>query len=226
MTYFSRFMINPQRRGAWKLLRSPQAMHAAVMATLPPDTDYSEGRILWRLDESKHAPVLYMLSPEKPDLSALAEQAGWQNRPGESAHYGRLLAKLENGQEWAFRLAANPVKRHTNKQTGKREVFPHVTAEQQQAWIRERAPQWGFEVIPTVEGQDIEECPMVSSRQDLAFARRNADGKVGKVTHRKAQFDGALRITDVELFRQSLLSGMGRGKAYGMGLLTLAPLSR
>ena len=43
MTYFSRFMINPQRRGAWKLLRSPQAMHAAVMATLPPDTDYSGG---------------------------------------------------------------------------------------------------------------------------------------------------------------------------------------
>lgn len=226
MTYFSRFMINPQRRGAWKLLRSPQAMHAAVMATLPPDTDYSESRILWRLDESKHAPTLYMLSPEKPDFSALVEQAGWQTRPGESAHYGRLLAKLENGQEWAFRLAANPVKRHTNKQTGKREVFPHVTAEQQQAWIRERAPQWGFEVIPAVEGQDVEECPMVSSRQDLAFARRNAEGKVGKVTHRKAQFDGALRITDVELFRKSLLSGMGRGKAYGMGLLTLAPLSR
>ena len=71
MTYFSRFMINPQRRGAWKLLRSPQAMHAAVMATLPPDTDYSEGRILWRLDESMHAPVLYMLSPEEPDFSAL-----------------------------------------------------------------------------------------------------------------------------------------------------------
>lgn len=156
MTYFSRFMINPQRRGAWKLLRSPQAMHAAVMATLPPDTDYSEGRILWRLDESQHAPTLYMLSPEKPDFSALVEQAGWQTRPGESAHYGRLLAKLENGQEWAFRLAANPVKRHTNKQTGKREVFPHVTAEQQQAWIRERAPQWGFEVIPAVEGQDVE----------------------------------------------------------------------
>ena len=102
MTYFSRFMINPQRRGAWKLLRSPQAMHAAVMATLPPDTDYSESRILWRLDESQHAPVLYMLSPEEPDFSALVDQAGWRKRPGESAHYGRLLAKLENGQEWAF----------------------------------------------------------------------------------------------------------------------------
>lgn len=226
MTYFSRFMINPQRRGAWKLLRSPQAMHAAVMATLPPDTDYSEGRILWRLDESQHAPVLYMVSPEKPNFSNLMRQAGRQDCPGESAHYGRLLAKLENGQEWAFRLAANPVKRHTNKETGKREVFPHVTAKQQRTWIRERAPQWGFEVIPTVEGQDIGECPMVSSRQDLAFARRDADGKVGKVTHRKAQFDGVLRITDVELFRKSLLSGMGRGKAYGMGLLTLAPLSR
>ena len=60
-----------------------------------------------------------------------------------------------------------------------------MTVAQQQAWIRERAPQWGFEVIPGVEGQDVEECPMVSSRQDLTFAHRNADGKVGKVTHRK-----------------------------------------
>ena len=226
MTFFSRFLINPQRRAAWKLLRSPQAMHAAVMATLPPDTDYSESRILWRLDESQHGSVLYMVSPEKPDFSALVEQAGWQTRPGESVHYGRMLSKLENGQEWAFRLAANPVKRLTNKQTGKREVFPHVTVAQQQAWIREHAPKWGFEIIPSIEGQDIEECPVVSSRQDLAFARRNAEGKLGKVTHRKAQFEGVLRIIDVELFRRSLVQGMGRGKAYGMGLMTLAPVTR
>ena len=165
--------------------------------------------------------VLYVLSPEKPDFSTLTE-AGWDTRPGESAHYGCLLKKLDNGQEWAFRLAANPVKR--GKGTGNK-AWPHVTPAQQSAWLRERARQWGFEIIP-VDGQDIEEAPNVTKRQDLSFARRGSDGKIGKITLRKAQFDGALRITDVELFRKALINGMGRGKAYGMGLLTLAPLAR
>ena len=73
MTYFSKFLINPQRRGARKLLSSPQALHAAVMATNPPDIKNEDGRILWRLDITGHQYVLYVLSPEKPDFSALVE---------------------------------------------------------------------------------------------------------------------------------------------------------
>ena len=221
MTYFSKFLINPQRRGARKLLSSPQALHAAVMATIPPDIKTEDGRILWRLDVTGHQYVLYVLSPEKPDFSALVEQAGWNTRPGESAHYGRLLAKLENGQEWGFRLAANPVKRQVKN--GK--TWPHVTPAQQSAWLRGRAPQWGFEIIP-VEGQEIEDAPTVTRRQNLSFARRGSEGKIGTVALRKVQFDGALRITNVEQFRKALVNGMGRGKAYGMGLMTLAPLAR
>ncbi|MFC2763767.1 MAG: type I-E CRISPR-associated protein Cas6/Cse3/CasE [Rothia dentocariosa] len=222
MTYFSKFLINPQRRGARKLLSSPQALHAAVMATVPPDVKPEDGRILWRLDITGHQYVLYVLSPEKPDFSTLIEQAGWDTRPGESAHYGRLLAKLENGQEWGFRLTANPVKRQRGKGD---KIFPHVTPAQQSAWLRERAQQWGFEVIP-VENQEIADIPLVTARKDLSFSHRDSSGNIGKVTLRKAQFDGALRITDAELFRKALVNGMGRGKAYGMGLMTLAPLTR
>lgn len=222
MTYFSKFLINPQRRGARKLLSSPQALHAAVMATVPPDVKPEDGRILWRLDITGHQYALYVLSPEKPDFSTLIEQAGWDTRPGESAHYGRLLAKLENGQEWGFRLTANPVKRQRGKGD---KILPHVTPAQQSAWLRERAQQWGFEVIP-VENQEIADIPLVTARKDLSFSHRDSSGNIGKVTLRKAQFDGALRITDVELFRKALVNGMGRGKAYGMGLMTLAPLTR
>ena len=100
-----------------------------------------------------------------------------------------------------------------------------MTPAQQSAWLRERAQQWGFEVIP-VENQEIADIPLVTARKDLSFSHRDSSGNIGKVTLRKAQFDGALRITDVELFRKALVNGMGRGKAYGMGLMTLAPLTR
>ncbi|BAV87872.1 hypothetical protein RA11412_1573 [Rothia aeria] len=91
--------------------------------------------------------------------------------------------------------------------------------------MRERASQWGFEIIPA-EGQELEDAPTVTGRHDLSFSRRDTGGHVGRVTLRKAQFDGALRITNVEQFREALVNGMGRGKAYGMGLMTLAPLAQ
>ncbi|KPH98712.1 CRISPR-associated protein, Cse3 family [Actinobacteria bacterium OV450] len=37
-------------------------------------------------------------------------------------------------------------------------------------------------------------------------------------------FEGRLRITDPGLLTEHLLAGIGPSKAYGCGLLTLAPL--
>ena len=41
------------------------------------------------------------------------------------------------------------------------------------------------------------------------------------VTLRQAQFDGTLTVTDVESLQGALINGIGRGKGYGCGLLTL-----
>jgi CRISPR system Cascade subunit CasE len=35
-------------------------------------------------------------------------------------------------------------------------------------------------------------------------------------------YEGILEITDVELFKEVLTKGIGRGKAYGCGMLTIA----
>ena len=37
-------------------------------------------------------------------------------------------------------------------------------------------------------------------------------------------FEGILEISDEEVFKQTLVDGIGREKAYGCGLLTLARL--
>jgi CRISPR system Cascade subunit CasE len=36
-------------------------------------------------------------------------------------------------------------------------------------------------------------------------------------------FEGRLAITDTEQFRATLAAGIGSGKAYGFGLLSVAP---
>lgn len=80
--HLTRFRLNTARPGARRLLASPQSLHAAVMASFPrllPTDGTAQGpRVLWRLDHNARAEVLlYIVSPDRPDLTHLVEQAGW-----------------------------------------------------------------------------------------------------------------------------------------------------
>ena len=43
---------------------------------------------------------------------------------------------------------------------------------------------------------------------------------------RFAQYEGVLRVTNTENFRNTLIGGIGPGKAFGFGLLSVAPVDR
>lgn len=227
MTTFTRILLNPQRRGGRKLLTNPQAMHAAVRSCFPPDLDDAASRILWRVDRHEHEHVLYVVGPEEIDPTVVVEQAGWPSRPGESADYRPLLDSLRVGHERAFRLTANPVRSLPANGAKRGQVVPHVTPEQQSRWLIEKAPRHGFEIRSRTDdsGTDVPDL-MVDRRTDLAFDRRDPHtASRGRVTLRTARFEGSLRITDAELFRETLTGGLGRGKAYGCGLLTVARIA-
>ena len=229
MSTLSRLYLNPGKRGARKLLTSPEAMHAAVRAAFPPDIDTSGARVLWRVDKAQDVYTLYVQGPEPPDLEHLVEQAGWSTRPGNTADLLPFLDSLRRGQEWAFRLVANPVKSLSRGPKIRGKVVPHVTPAQQVQWLQERAEHSGFEFRTRTSGEpDV----AVTQREDLSFAKREGSEREQsrsarrRISLRTARFDGSLRVTDVEELRQALAQGIGRGKAYGCGLLSLARLSR
>lgn len=219
--YLSRIDLNARKRGARKLLSSPQAMHAAVESSLPASARDAGRRFLWRVDSNGLRHDLYVLSPASPDFSHLIEQAGWQ-RNGTAdwvtKSYDPMLAQLDSGQLWAFRLAANPT--HIGRTSdGKKKRFAHVTAAQQVDWLLSRATSNGFSIpIEPASGPAVE----VVERADLHFARGHQQQRV---TLRKAVFEGVLQVQDPTLLSRALVEGIGRAKAYGCGLLTLAPLS-
>lgn len=227
MTTFTRILLNPQKRGGRKLLTNPQAMHAAVRAAFPPDLDETAARIMWRLDTAGHEHTLYLIGPEEPDRSVIVDQAGWPSRPGETADYRPLLDALTRGQERGFRLTANPVK-SVPVEGGKRgKIVPHVTPEQQLGWLAGKASGHGFEIRQAdISGDDGDSYDaVVDRRADLSFTRiEPASSTRHRVVLRTARFEGSLRVTDVELFRRALTQGIGRGRAYGCGLMTLKRL--
>jgi len=219
MSFLTRMPLNPARRGTRSLLASPQSMHAAVLASFPPDvgTDDSEGRVLWRVDrDTPHEVFLYLCSPRRPDLTHLVEQAGWPTSSSwQTRDYAPLLDRLAVGQRWAFRITANPVRRvRDEKHPDRGAVRAHVTASQQVEWLVSHAAAAGFAVPQTPDGQAAVQ---VAERSVRTFARQTA-----MVTVATARFDGVLEVRDDTLLRRTLVAGLGRAKSYGCGLLTLA----
>lgn len=226
--YLTRMPLNAARWETRRLMASPYRLHAAVEAAFPPGMVASDGgRVLWRLDKRADEPQafwLYIVSPEKPDLTHVVEQAGWSvhERLWETKDYRPFLDRLENGQRWEFRLKANPV-RKVRKDKGRRPdesvvgtLQGHVTVEQQVEWLVSRARAHGFE-LPL----DANETPaVIVSQRNREVFRRGSD----EVTLSTAVYDGTLTVTDADLMRAALCQGIGRAKGFGCGLLTIAPI--
>lgn len=207
--------LNTGRRSAVALLSSPHRIHAAIQSgftdtravrSVQPATD---GRVLWRVDRNGADTNLYVVSPDRPDFASLMEQAGWTDasRPVRTADYSPFLQHLEAGQEWAFRLTANPVTTTLDALRGRKVRVPHVTVAQQTKWFTDRAEASGFSV-PAV---------LVDDRRKLEFQR---SGK--KVTLASVSYRGTLKVVDPGLLRSLLTNGIGKAKGYGFGLMTLA----
>lgn len=215
--FLTQMHLNPARRGTRRLLASPQRMHAAVMLAFPPGAEVTSdaGRVLWRVDTDHTTHTLYVSSPAEPDLTHLVEQAGW---PASATAAWRTTStdafheRLAKGQEWIFRLTANPVHSRRPAAGGRGKVYGHVTAAQQEEWLYSRAERWGFEVTSSA----------IRDRKQLSFARRS-DGSSRPVTLSTVTFDGTLRVAEPDALRVVLVAGVGRAKGYGCGLITLAP---
>jgi CRISPR system Cascade subunit CasE len=211
--YLSRVSLNAQRSDTMQALASPQLMHRAVEGCF----DSERQRRLWRVDWLGDACYLLILSPEQPDFTHIVKHFGYPDseQPFQIKDYDPLLARLQTGQVWRFRLRANPVHSsctEKDKNSGRGKVFAHVTQEQQRKWLLERAERYGFAL-------DKNAFDVVHTRW-LTFRKGRGSGH--KVTLRTATFEGVLTVTDHELFRQTLLSGIGRAKAYGCGMITIA----
>ncbi|MFJ4828757.1 type I-E CRISPR-associated protein Cas6/Cse3/CasE [Streptomyces sp. NPDC088747] len=251
--HLTRFRVNTARPGARRLLSSPQILHAAVMSSFPGLLPTAQGesgapRVLWRLDHQARAEVfLYIVSPAQPDLTHLVEQAGWPaaaadpQTPGwQTRPYAPLLDRLTEGGTWAFRLTANPVHHIRRKEGEPTKRTAHLTPVHQKKWLLERQERAGFRIIEkpdtsrllpggiTHQGHehhgDRYELT-VRDQHPLSFTKsggptQSPRGPVSLVT---VTFDGRLQVTDPQALRRTLTQGLGKAKAYGCGLMTLAP---
>ena len=244
--FLTKIDLDPARRLARKYLGSPQVMHAVVLRATGGDDGDGPGRVLWRADRGPATTTLYLLSPSEPDCTRIVAEAGAAGTRSMTLDYSPFLATLDAGQVWAFRLTANPSYSAPRGPEVRGKRFGHVTVEQQRRWLIERTPRYGFEPVSgaaasgdaavadsaAATGTDADAVAASASvvvvrRERPVFRRRNPDrDRRDRVTINRTVYEGVARVTDPDALRHALVAGIGRSKAYGCGLMTLARVRR
>jgi len=141
---------------------------------------------------------------------------------------------IHTGDELLFRLRANPTRRVDRRRvsatqdrlSGKRVAL--LKEEEQLAWLRRKGETGGFALIAARVNPDVANV-RANPEGTLTGLRRvvEPDGGAGqtrRLTFGSVLFEGELRVTDAATFRRTLAEGIGAGKAYGFGLLSVAPV--
>lgn len=198
--------------------RSPQArkdagdavrMHQRVMQLVPSglgDQARLKAGILYRIEEAPRGARILVQAQLKPDPSRLPAGYG----VAQVRELDPLLRWIRPGALVRYRLAANTCLRKSQD----KKVVPlrGVDAEK---WWTDRALNAGLDLqslVSRTPGDIVGNKP----EHDAAPAMR--------VRHALTQFDGVAEITDSDALTTAIITGVGRGKSHGCGLLSIAPL--
>ncbi|MGB0468949.1 MAG: type I-E CRISPR-associated protein Cas6/Cse3/CasE, partial [Pontibacterium sp.] len=128
--------------------------------------------------------------------------------------FGEVASKLITPdflehKNYQFKVIVNPVRRSN----ASRKLLPVKGRHDISSWFMDRAVKsWGFSPSETNF--------QVDKVQVLQFS----DKAKRPVTLAQAHLQGTLKVTDREQFKQSFSAGIGRGRAFGCGLLQIVPI--
>ena len=204
--YLTQMRLDMNNRRTLSALASPAKFHGAVESAFSGQRQ----RTLWRIDSRGAQNYLLVLSGEKPDLTQAVQQFAPPGETWQTKDYTQLLNRISQGSRWQFRLCANPTYSVPAGPGQRGRVCAHSTPEHQAAWLERQSERHGF----------------VLKKDEFAVMKsvwyRFRKGNTGKnVTFLAVTYEGYLEVRDPELFCRMLCSGIGHGKAYGAGLMTL-----
>ncbi len=108
---------------------------------------------------------------------------------------------------YAFQILLNPVE----QLVGEKNKNPVLGKDSLHNWFIDKQKNWGFSADP----DSLE----IFNQGVTIFEKQ-----MGTVTFNKAEFRGILKVENYEDFIRSFYNGIGRGKAFGFGLLQLKTL--
>ncbi|MFE7927574.1 type I-E CRISPR-associated protein Cas6/Cse3/CasE [Streptomyces sp. NPDC057456] len=207
----ARIRLNPHHRAVHRDLRDATQMHRTVMRMVPDnlgDSPRLQAGLLYRLEETDTSSTLLVQAAQ---LDPALLPAGYGH--AEIKNLAPMFSALRKGLAVRYRIVLNPAKRERlplDQKNKRGRVVPLSGADADQWWLR-RAADAGLHLhvltptnLPPIRPQGQQASPM---------------------RHSLLRYDGTATVTDPDALAQAALNGIGRGKPYGAGLLSLAPAS-
>jgi CRISPR system Cascade subunit CasE len=226
--YLSRLKLNGHNHGVRRDVAWPREMHRTLMHAFPTSghqqSDFRrEHGVLHRIESGLSTDEITLLvqSKTQPDWSPLARRRGYLARADGIAvkRIGDLHSVVLPDRSFRFRLLANPTRKVRNKtsvgleKNGRRVALRDMDA--LCSWILRKGEQFGFTICSDRSS---------TARLLLTIVRMpDRSGPEAGVTLAAVQYDGILVVSDVAGLVRGLREGIGPGKAYGFGLLSLGP---
>ena len=135
-------------------------------------------------------------------------------KPHQTPQFGEVHTRIVHAaflahERYAFEVTLNPSKR--DQRTGN--VVPIRGREAIEQWFKARAPKsWGF----SVNAENL---------QTGQLSVQTFEKSGSAITHGSATLTGELTVIDNDRFVRSFTQGIGRGRAFGFGLLQIVPLA-
>ncbi|MFH2046694.1 MAG: type I-E CRISPR-associated protein Cas6/Cse3/CasE [Pseudomonadota bacterium] len=247
--YLSRLILDLNCRQVRSEIAQPYEMHRTLMHAFEAYACNKEENmrkkfgVLFRadVDAQNSRAVVYVQCIVEPDWSYLDKCKNYllSEEGISNPAYKNVAASylgLRNGQTVSFSLRANPTKRIAKPSKGdvmlKGKRVALLREEEQIDWLvrkgaeREEGCPGGFEILfkeVQKRGGQIRQVAQVNTtiegkqtgyKKDKQEVRREH-----RMTHLAVRFDGLLRITDFDAFRETLTRGIGPAKAFGCGLV-------
>lgn len=221
----NRIHLNLRCKEARRDLSDPYQLHSTLCrAFCEPDRKCPQGEFLWRLEpetDPAGRPRILVQSPTIPNWTRI-NVTGWLANANLPVNLNdRLrLHSLKAGQRFRFRLRANPcVTRH-----GKRHGL--FTLAGQKMWVEQKGNRHGFS-LP---------CDIRISQPQMLRGKRHEGVEIHIFS---VLYDGILEVVEPDSFRKTLLGGtnegamkiervtmgIGHGRAMGLGLLSVVPIT-
>lgn len=180
----------------------------------------SDAGFLFRIDPQPGGrAVILVQSATKPDWDYAFHNADYLlAAPPEVKAFD---ARFTKGQYLRFRLLANPTKRFS-KNSRERDGKPvaerwvgkriPVPAEQLEEWLVRRGTAAGFSL----------DKDSLTVQPGYVYVDKTPNDQGQRL--RSVRYDGILEVTDPALLKEAIVRGIGPGKAFGFGLLSVSPV--
>lgn len=204
--WLSRLRLNARHPEASRALRDAQALHALTMRCLPSGVGRAEAGLLHHADlVSGSLLVQSAVQPQWPATEAFRAQ---------TKEITEFVHRLDHGDVLRFAVRAVPMRRcnaklrdgSPTKNSGEHALRTDL---ERIAWLEQRI------------GRAARLCSLpVINAEPERFGYRQGDLFV----HRPVLFTGVIEVCDSDALRDLIITGIGRVKSYGNGMLMVSRL--